>query len=591
MGHSLGWVQDASSFNNLKSIVGLLQFDSKFNKHIKDYKLPLLLHNSKISKDNYDTFLKYLNEKDIKIPYSLLKGKGSKSGESRGDALCTGIAQAAIDGQKTIKYKSLSGDFIELKKLYSGDWQTECFLRWAISIGFVNCDDNDFCTITEIGKKFIDTEDDSKEEKDILRQVFLSYPPMCRILELLSSGSALSKFDIGNKLGFKGEQGFTSMDIGYWLMMCNVDKNNASNLEGDSDKYARQIASWAKKVGWIETINKEIKKTYMGITYKRKVQCYKITPLGISDFRKTKSNSSKKAIPKYVFYEMLATKGNVDYLRYRRANIINFISKTDRTLESVQRHLKTLKLEETTITILDEIENLKNIGLNIKETINAGITKYKITDTIEKLEIPKISVKKDNVIELKDRLRSNLKNISHDYLELVDLAYSEEVSKSAKNADAREFEIKTANLLTKELDFKGMRLGDSNKPDVIISYGQYGTIIDTKSYKDGFSVDKSCADEMARYIIHNNNRKANVPTNEWWKNFDDEANTFSFLFVTSFLTGKFEDNLKEIAANTSTNGGAINIENLLKISDNLKGKTMEYENFFKLFNNKEIIAA
>ena len=60
--------------------------------------------------------------------------------------------------------------------------------------------------------------------------------------------------------------------------------------------------------------------------------------------------------------------------------------------------------------------------------------------------------------------------MDHKYLVLVDLAYSDASTKGKKNADAREFEIQTAELFTRELNFSGMRLGDANRPDVIISY-------------------------------------------------------------------------------------------------------------------------
>ena len=58
-----------------------------------------------------------------------------------------------------------------------------------------------------------------------------------------------------------------------------------------------------------------------------------------------------------------------------------------------------------------------------------------------------------------------------------------------------------------------MRLGDSNRPDVIISHDNFGTIIDNKSYKDGFNIDKKCADEMSRYINENQRRIPELPSN------------------------------------------------------------------------------
>ena len=94
-----------------------------------------------------------------------------------------------------------------------------------------------------------------------------------------------------------------------------------------------------------------------------------------------------------------------------------------------------------------------------------------------------------------------MKVLDHKYLVLIDLAYSDASTKSKKNADAKEFEIQTAGLFVDELGFNGKRLGESNRPDVIINYGTYGTIIDNKSYKDGFNIDQHCRDEMSRYSL------------------------------------------------------------------------------------------
>ena len=283
---------------------------------------------------------------------------------------------------------------------------------------------------------------------------------------------------------------------------------------------------------------------------------------------------------------MLATKvPSADYIRLRRANILKEL-RTEKTLNSIQTYLYSCGMNESIQTIEDDILNLSNIGI----VVNKKNNKYKLADKIVGLNIPTntSSIAKADVITLKDNIRTKLHNINHDYLVLVDLAYSDADSKQKKNMDAKEFEIQTVNLLTKELNFKGERLGDSNKPDAIIYYDEYGIIIDTKSYKDGFSVDKHCADEMSRYITQNNKRIPGSPKNEWWKRFDCNVTKFTFLFVTSFLKGNFKNNLNEISNNTSINGAAIGVDNLLYIAESLKNGTISYSDFFTLFNNDEI---
>lgn len=170
------------------------------------------------------------------------------------------------------------------------------------------------------------------------------------------------------------------------------------------------------------------------------------------------------------------------------------------------------------------------------------------------------------------------------------MAYSDAATRAKKNADAREFEIQTADLFTKELSFNGQRLGDSKKPDVIISYGTNGTIIDNKSYKDGFNISRTCADEMIRYINENNLRQKSLNSNEWWKNFDSIISTYTFLFITSYLKGQFKEQLEYVSnANGGIKGAAIGVESLLYLSENIKSGRLSQSDFYNDFNNQEMI--
>ena len=95
---------------------------------------------------------------------------------------------------------------------------------------------------------------------------------------------------------------------------------------------------------------------------------------------------------------------------------------------------------------------------------------------------------------------------------------------------------------------------------------------------------------MLRYIVQNNARCHDESSNEWWTNFDDKVTDFSFLFVTSFLKGKFEENIRSIYSMTRNNGGAVAVDNLLYIAEDIKsGKKTKYD-FFTMMNNSEIVA-
>ena len=590
---TLGWVQNPGKLSNLKIAVSIFKKNSNYNKWLRNIRLPFLEKYGLISKENYFKFEDALSKEDIVIDYTMLKGQGAgKLG--RANAICTGIIQAAIDGQQDRVFVDDNGIELTIKKPYTDDWSAEGFLRWAISCGLLNYDSKtDTCSISELGNELADTIDDSAEEKEIFTKALLAYPPVCRILSLLSDGKGYTKFELGRRLGFYGELGFTSIPQNVYV----YDYSSASatekdkvrgNEEGDSDKYSRGIASWCTQMGWVESKNEKVTETYRGIDYAVRLQKYYITRNGEKALKRSVGNSSNAKISKIVLFEMLASNKAVDaeYLRIERANIIKAIATGEKSLRQIQEALRNEKLEVTETSIADDILGLTQIGLNIRERNG----KYKITDKITGLIIPSSSsVSKADITQLKETVRDQLKFVDHKYLVLIDLAYSD-ASKGKKNADAREFEIQTAELFTKELSFSGMRLGDANRPDVIISHDNYGTIIDNKSYKDGFNIDRKCADEMSRYINENARRIPGLPKNEWWKNFDAKVDTFTFLFITSFLKGNYEAQLEYISkSQNNIPGGAIAVDNLLYLAERLKSGNIRNVDFYNMFENCELI--
>lgn len=592
---TFGWVQNPGDLKKLKKVVGIFMSGSPENSDLINTKLPLLLTYDLISTDDYNTFTTELTKSDIIIDYSLLKGKGSGSGK-RKDAICTGIIQSVIEGQQNKTYTDSAGNSITIKKPYTDDWTAEGFLRWAISCGlleYIKADDK--CKITPLGEELANAPENSPAETEALTKALLSYPPVIRILSLLQEQDEQTKFNLGSKLGFKGEMGFTSMpQEAYLCDYCEATtakerSNVRSNEEGDSDKYARGIASWCMQMGWISSDTKDVTETYKKQTYTAKLQTYTITRKGEKALVKARGNSSNPRIPRILTFEMLASNKapGANYLRYLRACIIKSLSTTKKSLVQIKEALKGYELDVDTEAIKDQIEGLISIGIEISE--NAG--KYKLLDKIEKLEIPaRTECVKDNVIDIKDRVRSKLTHLDHKYLVLIDLAYSDAATKAKKNADAREFEIQTADLFAKELSFNGQRLGDSKKPDVIISYGTNGTIVDNKSYKDGFNISRTCADEMSRYINENNLRQKSLNSNEWWNKFDPCVSTYTFLFITSYLKGQFEDQLEYVSnANGGIKGAAISVESLLYLSESIKSGRLSQSDFYNNFNNKEMI--
>ena len=592
---TFGWVQNPGDLKKLKKVVGIFKAGSAENLDLVSNKLPLLLTYGLISNDDYNDFIAELNKTDIEIDYSKLKGKGSGS-RTRKDAICTGIIQAIIEAQQNKTYSDAAGNSITIKKPYTDDWTAEGFLRWAISCGLLEyVKDDDKCKITPLGEELANAPDNSPAETEALTKALLSYPPVIRILSLLEAQDEQTKFDLGSKLGFKGEMGFTSMPQDAYLCdYCEATTagertNVRSNEEGDSDKYARGIASWCMQMGWIESNQKDVTETYRRKSYTAKLQTYSITRKGEKALIKARGNSSNPRLAKVLMFEMLASNkvSSANYLRFVRACIIKALTSSDKSTGQLKEALKGYELDVDDTAIKDHIEGLISIGLEITE--NAG--KYRLLDKIECLEIPaRTECVKDNVVDIKDRVRNKLIHLDHKYLALIDLAYSDAASRAKKNADAREFEIQTADLFTKELSFNGQRLGDSRKPDVIISYGLDGTIVDNKSYKDGFNISRSCADEMSRYINENNLRQKSLNPNEWWKNFDSTITAYTFLFITSYLKGQFEGQLEYVSnANGGIKGAAIGVESLLYLSEGIKAGRISHADFYSNFNNKEMV--
>ena len=569
---SFGWSQDASDFNSLKNVVQIFDNKSKFHENLIIARLPMLVDDRNLV-EKFQTILK---SKPLKITYADLVGTHSIP---RKNSQCNSIIQASVCGQV---------------KPYITDWASDSFLRWAHLCGFIkyNGEDDTF-EITEDGLAYSKTENNSNEEKECLLNAILKYPPVSRILQLLSNGEHLSKFEIGSKLGFVGDEGFTSLPQNILLTSLAMtddlkEKNKMkSDWDGSSDKYARQICKWLQKLGLVRQVEKEYKVIVGNKEYTEKLgQAYLITPDGLKAYRKLQGINKVSRLPKNVFWEMLCTKATDRYyIRNRRAYLIKFLSDSNSplSLTKLQEKLKEVEFEESIETIRDDLIGLQNIGLFVKESRNGFI----LNDDIQNLVIPinSIGSGKSDTLRLKDFCRDMLENISHNYLNLIDLAYDPKSN--------RQFEMEVVDLFVSECGYKGIHLGGGRKPDGIIYTENlkenYGTIIDTKAYSKGYSLPISQADEMRRYVEENNKRDVKINSNKWWNNFPDLLNKFSFLFVSSEFNGQFEEKLENIAQSTKINGGALNVVNLLILAENIKSKFIDMEQVYNLITqNSEI---
>lgn len=565
---TFGWIQNPSDFNKLKKTVQIFDHTSPVHVDLKENRIPRLVE----ERDGRDRFIDILNQVPLKIKYSDLVGT---SFTPRGSGRCNGIAQAIIEGQG---------------KEFTDNWSADGFVRWAHALGFIEYDYlEDAFSITRTGFDLSRTDNGSDGEKQVLIDAMLSYPPAVRVLDLLSSGEHLTKFDIGKKLGFSGESGFTSLPLNIMLQTL-ADSDLASekaeirqDWEGSSDKYARMIAGWLSKLGLVKKERKYFDVILGGLTHREYIShAFKITAEGLRHLRRAKGTSSAGRIEKRVYWEMFATK-NLDrtYIRSRRAYILKFLDSTNGliTLEQLQTKLLEKGFNELIETIKDDIKGLINIGLNIEETTRG----YSLKDSINDFVIPVTELNqivRSNIETIKANMRANLQVLPHDYIELIEISQDPDQN--------RAFEMKVMDLFINEYGFCGSHLGGSRKPDGAMYAHGFGVIVDTKAYKDGYNLPINQADEMERYVRENKDRNAASNPNKWWGIFPDGTNEYKFLFVSSYFRGNFESQLERISINTGIQGGALNVEHLLLGAEYIKRGIVTLFDFKNRFKNKEI---
>lgn len=568
---SFGWVQDPGKFENLKRVVGAFYYGSNIHQNLITKMIPNLVE----ERDGKTHFINILSVQPLKLQYKDLVGT---SFTPRASARCNGIIQSVLPGQK---------------RPFQGDWPADNFVRWAHALGLI-CYDyiSDSFEITELGKRYVESPDNSDTEKEILAQALLSYPPVMRILNLLSDGSHLTKFELGKQFGFIGEDGFTTLPQNILLdslsRITNAKEKNKmkTDWDGSADKYARMICSWLVALDWVI---KEPKEFIVNDKTETIGQAYKITHKGLEARRRGLGINIANRITKNIYWELFAPKcTDRVYIRTRRSYILKTLEKSNTILNAlnIQTAIKRQYGFDIGIeTIKDDIQGFINIGLNI-DILERG---YKFKDSITDFVIPELTVQEARVSDLlqyKENCREQLQNVSHEYLSLIDMAFD--------NTQNRLFEMQTIDLFVNECGFSGRHLGGGRKPDGIIyrTEAQHGVIIDTKAYSNGYNLPISQADEMSRYIRENQTRDIAINPNHWWSNFPDTINEFNFAFVSSVFKGNISVALQRIALDTGVNGAAISVINWLLTAEQIKSRKLTHKDFFdKLNSNRELVYA
>lgn len=557
---AFGWVQDSSNIESLCNVVAVFNPESEFHKRLVNEIIPSLV----LEKDGKEEMISALKARPLKLKYRLLTGTAFIP---RADSRCNGIIQAAVKGQK---------------RPFIGDWPADNFLRWAQATGFIQYDyRNDSFSITENGLKLTNAENE-KAKKEILTAAILSYPPAYRVLSLLKNpDTQLTKFEIGAKLGFTGEDGFLCYPINSIVaaLAGASDSKERSKIRSDwessSDKYARTIAQWLGQLGLVDNCKKEITVEYGKNSVSDFLGAFRITPNGERALRNIEGNSKHSKITKIVSYEMFATKGkDREYLRLRRSFILKSLieNKNKLSILKIQSYLKEKNISEEVETIKDDISGFENIGLNLKIKDDTAILSDKLSDF--SIPIYKDISQKSELSKEKDEVRKQLKFLPHEYLSLMDLAFD-----SAQN---KLFEMKTMDLFLNECGFSGCHLGGANKPDGILytedsKNDSFGIIVDMKAYSEGYTLPISQQDEMRRYISNNQRRDENINPSKWWKRFPDYLKKYYFMFVSGSFKGDIAAKLNKIFLETSVSGTAMPIITALLLADNIKSNKITHK--------------
>ena len=565
--HTFGWIQDSGKIENLRRTVEVFDNQSSTYHELIDELIPTLIE----ERDGRNYFISELKCIPLKLKYTDLTGTAFTP---RKDSRCNGIIQAVIKGQKR--------EFI-------GNWPADNFIRWAHAFGFIHYDSRtDSFSITKFGLQYTKTQTGTSDEKEILTQAFLSYPPVMRVLNLLADGDHLTKFEIGKQLGFVGEDGFTNLPQNILVRsLAQIEDSKEKNKmrtdwEGTSDKYARMIARWLDYMDWVTQEEKQVVVTFGNKEYKSSIpQAYMITPAGLKARRRGLGTNIQKRISKNVFWEMLATKGkDRAYIRTRRALILQEISKKSLSVQALQQILTSKGFNEVETTIINDLKGLGQVGLNIQQEQKG----YFLQDTIQNLVVPSFSTKetiKSDVQESVDKCRELLEHVPHDYLVLIPLSFS-------GREGSRLFEMKTVELLVDQCGFDGIRLGETDRPDGLIFTREltedYGVIIDTKAYSKSFNIPRQEADKMTRYVNENIQRDPRHSP-KWWEYFPSDVNLFKFLFVSGKFGGKYENQLHRISRSTQDTAGAgITSYNLLLLAEEILKKNIDLQDVGEKFS-------
>lgn len=579
---TFGWIQNPSSFDNLKKTVQVFDPSSPHYKNLQKHIVNEVIY---FQKDK-TAFQENLNNSICEFTYKDLVGtsinKEGKSPDKRKNSIANSLLQISILPQSS----NTKG------KMYTDNWTADGFLRWAVSLNFVSQNrETDTFKITNLGKAYSSSKDKSNEEYKILCEAMLSYPPATRVMSLLAKARhPMTKFTIGSQLGFIGEKGFTSYDESLmidWLKQAENKKEQIkirTDVEGTSDKYARMICGWLTKLGFIS--KKATKYTTESGDKITGFQEYMLTGRGLHAIKQASGYSKNRTNTKFIMWEFLATENEREgrqtreYVRTRRAYTLKGLAH-HHTIEALLGFLNDHGILEEKETLFADLNKLNSFGIRILIKDKS----VKMLDNINNFSIPNQTFTLAEADVTSEKIKNYFRcftELPEKYLDLLDIAFDHKRN--------RDFEVVTASLFRTMYGLKAIHLGGANKPDGVIYNNNFGIILDTKAYEKGYGKHISQIDEMIRYIEDNNQRDFIRNSNKWWEKFNSEIpqNSFYYLWVSGKFLPSFEDQLKQTNYRSHVNGGGLEVEQLLLGADAIKKGLFDVNTLPNYMNNTVI---
>lgn len=570
---TFGLGQDvAHNLNKIVKVPALFVNNSKVVVELRQSRLEETTVKAGAPKEIYEELEKVLGKEKLtkKQLISLKNGRAP---------FATGLIRALYQGQKG--HSAIV------------DWAATSYLNIAVGLGLVDYSySEDIYMATEMGKKAIQMMDQGQEDKlrSFMLERLYEYPYAAWMIRLMNEDreKKYSKFDLGEKFGFIDEPGFLSLPENLYVdAIMEAEANNdkkekekiKSNYESTADKYMRWLAGVLLDYKLIKKNDKIYQRTINNKKIVVKVPAYSLTIEGIKALNKVNGGSRFKRSKKRVRWEYLASKvGDAQKKKTSRALMLKFLSESPKGLDIKDLADKINEVQPSIAVIPEQIKDdalgLNQIGISIDIINNKLILKDQLYDFI----IPVIknhTFKETEADKIKEKLLPVLHKLDHTYLQAIDIAYK----KNTTNRENTQLEILSTKLFTDEMNFKGLHLGGSNKPDGFVYDEEDGWIIDSKAYHEGFPFTVAHSDAMGRYIKQYRDRN---DSSRWWKNLPSDIPNTQFIYVSSFFIGNYEKQLNDFEIRNSMKGSLMKISLLIFLAEQYKEGKINHKQFKKI---------